>query len=75
MFETAAIIKNSKKFFTGNDRRVYCLGLFTGYMLCHFNHAEGISLRVYQNVLALIERGASITEVAEYLEASISKND
>ena len=75
MFETAAIIKNSKKFFTGKDRRVYCLGLFSGYLLCNFNYAEGISLRIYKNLLAMIERGASIVEVAEYLEASINKND
>lgn len=72
MKETARVIKIGRTIFKGRDRQTYCLGVFSGYMLCHFNYVDGASLQTYNTVLAMIEDGAPVTDVVEFLEATIT---
>jgi hypothetical protein len=68
---TAEIIKNGRMFIASKDQRAYSLGFISGYLLCQYNHADGIGERTYLNLLKMIERGARTQEMVEYLERTL----
>lgn len=73
MNQTANIIKAPRRFRTGSEDKAYSLGLISGYLICNYNHADKIALRVHKNMLEMMERGAGSREIAEYLKGTVKK--
>ena len=73
MKDIPKLIRRSKKIFNGTGREIYCLGVFSGYMICHLNQTNGTSDRTYRQLLKMIQAKTPVSEVVEFLEASIGK--
>ena len=73
MNQTATLLKAKKTFSSNGERKAYSFGLINGYLLCNYNHADRIALRVYANLIAMMGRGAGPQEIAEYLEGTVKK--
>ena len=75
MNQTAKLLKARKTFPSTGERKAYSFGLISGYLLCNYNHADKIALRVYANLLEMMKRGASSSEIVEYLEGTVKQYD
>jgi len=71
MNQTATLLKARKTFSSKGERKAYAFGLINGYLICNYNHADKIGLRVYANLLEMMKRGAMSQEIAEYLQGTV----
>ena len=71
MNETATLLKAQKTFSSPNERKAYSFGLVSGYLICNYNHVDKIALRVYANLIEMMERGARPQELIEYLQGTV----
>ena len=71
MNQTATLLKAKKTFSSNAERKAYSFGLVSGYLICNYNHADKIGLRVYANLLEMMENGARSQEIVEYLEGTV----
>ena len=75
MNQTATLLKARKIFPSKSERKAYSFGLISGYLICNYNHADKIELRVYANLIEMMKRGASSSEIIEYLEGTVKQYD
>jgi len=73
MKDIPKLIRRSKKLFNGTGREAYCIGAFSGYMICHLNQANGTSLQTYRQLVKMIQAKSPVADVVEFLEASIGE--
>lgn len=71
MNQTATLIKAEKKFASKGEHKAYSFGLISGYLICNYNHADKIALRVYANLLEMMKREAKPQEIIKYLEGTV----
>ena len=75
MNQTATLLKTQKRFASLGERKAYSFGLISGYLICNYNHADKIALRVYANLLEMMENGSTSNEIVKYLEGTVRQYD
>lgn len=73
MNQTAALLKAQKIFASKEEQKAYSFGLISSYLICNYNHADKIALRVYANLTEMMSNGARSKEIIEYLEGTVKQ--